>query len=105
MLDLSELVYGRSTGVAFLNLWLEREDSGSGRDGLSVSNKTQFAWSNPIGNGMSRRIALASWRCTQDEPYTHILDMDKGKNHTTSSFDTSKLNLHKHAFLKVAGFE
>ena len=100
-----ELVYGRSTGVAFLNLWLEREDSGSGRDGLSVSNKTQFAWSNPIGNGMSRRIALASWRCTKDKPYTHILDMDKGKIIPRNKFDISKFIPEKHAFLKVAGFE
>ena len=101
-----ELVYGRSTGVAFLNLWLERMDSGKGRDGLVVSNKTQFVWSNPVGGTSSKkRIALASWRCTKEHPYTHILDMDKGKIIPKSSFDLSKLDLHRHAFLKVAGFE
>ena len=39
----------------------------------------------------------------KDKPYTHILDMDKRKIIPRSSFDTSKLDLHKHAFLKVAG--
>lgn len=100
-----ELVYGRSTGVAFLNLWVERLDSGEDRDGLTVSNKTQFVWSSPIGGSRkTRRVGLASWRCTKDKNYTHILDMDKGSIIPRNSFDHSNFDEFRHCYVAIAGF-
>lgn len=100
-----ELVYGRSTGVAFLNLWVERLDDLEGRDGLLVNEGTQFAWSNAVGGSSSkRRVALASWRCTKEKNYTHILDMITGFLTPRFNFNLDSFDESKHAFLKVAGF-
>jgi Lhr-like helicase len=100
-----ELVYGRSTGVAFLNLWLERLDSTEGRDGLEISTQIQFAWSSSTaGPERTRRVALASWRCTKEDAYTHILDMDKGSIRPKNTFNASSFDVSRHAYLKVAGF-
>ena len=100
-----ELVYGRSTGVAFLNLWLERLDNNEGRTGLSVSTGAQFVWSSSASGPIrTRRVALAAWRCTKEDHYTHILDMDKGSITPKNSFDASTFEEHRHAFVKVAGF-
>jgi ATP-dependent helicase YprA (DUF1998 family) len=100
-----ELVYGRSTGVAFLNLWIERLDKLDGRDSLIVSTQPQFVWSSSTaGSNRTRRIALASWRCTDKDAYTHILDMDKGSITPKHFFNSSNYNSSRHAYLKVAGF-
>jgi Lhr-like helicase len=101
-----ELVYGRGTGVAFLNLWVDRMDAFEGRDGLTVSTGTQFAWSNAIGGSSEKnRVALASWRCTREHNYTHILDMMTGFLTPRFTFDEENFDETKHACLKVAGFK
>lgn len=100
-----ELVYGRSTGVAFLNLWIEKLNNLDGRDSLEVSTQTQFVWSSSTsGPKRTRRVALATWRCTEKDPYTHILDMDKGSITPKHSFDSSHFDAFRHAYVKVAGF-
>jgi len=100
-----ELVYGRSTGVAFLNLWLERLDSGDSRDGLSVSNDTQMAYPSPIdGSKNTRRVGLAAWRCKKSDEYTHILDMKSGELIPRNKFNHSIYRDDQHCCLAVAGF-
>lgn len=100
-----ELLYGRSTGVAFLNLWVKRLDNGEDRDGLQVSTGRQVAYSGPTeGGAEGRRVGLAAWRCKEHNVYTHILDMDRGEIIPRHTFDTSHYNSKKHAYVKVSGF-
>ena len=101
-----ELLYGRSTGVAFLNLWLKNSNVVSGVDTVAVSNKTQYVWSNSSEGEMGDyRVGLAAWRCTKDDNFTHVLDMDKGVITPRREFDNSKFNIEIHAYLKISGFQ
>ena len=100
-----ELLYGRSTGVAFLNLWVKRLDNGEGREGLTVNTGRQIAYSGPTeGGAEGRRVGLAAWRCTQEETHTHVLDMDKGEIIPNHLFNTGQFNPSRHACVKVSGF-
>jgi Lhr-like helicase len=100
-----ELLYGRSTGVAFLNLWLTRTDAGDELQGLRVQTGRQMAYSGPNdGGGTERRVGLAAWRCMPNKPHTHILDMVKGVIIPQNSFDREQFDTLRHACLKISGF-
>lgn len=101
-----ELLYGRSTGVAFLNLWVKRLDNGDGREGLTVNMGRQIAYSGPTeGGAEGRRVGLAAWRCKPEKKqHTHVLDMDKGEIIPNHLFNTAQFNPSRHACVKVSGF-
>ena len=101
-----ELLYGRSTGVAFLNIWLKRLDGGDGIEGLRVGTEKQIAYSGPSeGDTGDKRVGLAAWRCTPEKEFTHVLDMDKGQIIPRGIFNIGNYDPLRYACLKISGFQ